>query len=123
MLVLKANIPTCGQDVFVTFLLDNIARESWVGTVYFWTKRSCFAYVAITTNVCMFSRRPCWRAETMKQFYMKIDLISQRRENVLFLASNMAPMTSHEVGKIEIDLPLRDSQKRIVNILKGSKRS
>ena len=27
---------------------------------------------------------------------MKIDLISQRRENVLFLPSNMAAMTSHE---------------------------
>ena len=33
-----------------------------------------------------FSRQPCWRAETMKQFCMKIDLISQRRENVLFFA-------------------------------------
>ena len=27
---------------------------------------------------------------------MKIDLISQRRENVLFLPSNMAALTSHE---------------------------
>ena len=43
-----------------------------------------------------FSQRPCWRAETMKQFCMKIDLISQRRENVLFLPCNMATMTSHE---------------------------
>ena len=42
-----------------------------------------------------FSRRPCWRAETMKQFCMKIDLISQGRENVLFLPSNMTAMTSH----------------------------
>ena len=42
-----------------------------------------------------FSQQPCWRAETMKQFCMKIDLISQR-ENVLFLPSNMAAMTSHE---------------------------
>ena len=42
------------------------------------------------------SLRPCWRAETMKQFCMKIDLISQGRENVLFLRSNMAAMTSHE---------------------------
>ena len=32
----------------------------------------------------------------MKQFCMKIDLISQGRENVLFLSSNMAAMTSHE---------------------------
>ena len=32
----------------------------------------------------------------MKQFCVKIDLISQRRENVLFLPSNMAAMTSHE---------------------------
>ena len=32
----------------------------------------------------------------MKQFCMKIDLISQRRENVLFLPSNMAATTSHE---------------------------
>ena len=32
----------------------------------------------------------------MKQFCMKIDLISQRRENVLFLPSNMAAMTSLE---------------------------
>ena len=43
-----------------------------------------------------FSWWPCWRAETMKQFCMKIDLISQGRENVLFLPSNMAAMTSHE---------------------------
>ena len=41
-------------------------------------------------------RRLWWRAETMKQFCMKIDLISQR-ENVLFLPSNMAAMTSHEM--------------------------
>ena len=32
----------------------------------------------------------------MEQFCMKIDLISQRRENVLFLPSNMAAVTSHE---------------------------
>ena len=32
----------------------------------------------------------------MKQFCMKIDLISQGRENVLFLPSNMAAVTSHE---------------------------
>ena len=43
-----------------------------------------------------FPRWPCWRAETMKQFCVKINLISQGRENVLFLPSNMAAMTSHE---------------------------
>ena len=32
----------------------------------------------------------------MKQFCMKIDLISQRRENVLVLPSNMVAMTKHE---------------------------
>ena len=32
----------------------------------------------------------------MKQFCMKIDLISYRRENALFLPSNMAAMTSRE---------------------------
>ena len=32
----------------------------------------------------------------MKQFCMKIDLISQERENVLFLPSNMETMRSHE---------------------------
>ena len=32
----------------------------------------------------------------LKQFCMKIDLISQGRENVEFLPSNMAAMTSHE---------------------------
>ena len=32
----------------------------------------------------------------MKQFCMKIDLISLRREHVLSLPSNMAAMTSHE---------------------------
>ena len=32
----------------------------------------------------------------MKQFCMKKDLIYQGRENVLFLSSNMAAMTSHE---------------------------
>ena len=32
----------------------------------------------------------------MKQFCMKIDRISQGRENALFLPSNMAAMTSHE---------------------------
>ena len=31
----------------------------------------------------------------MKQFCMKIDIIFQGRENVLFLPSNMAAMTSH----------------------------
>ena len=36
------------------------------------------------------------RAETMKQFCMKIYLISQGREKLLFLPSNMATMTSHE---------------------------
>ena len=44
-----------------------------------------------------FSRRPCWRTETMKQFCMKINLISQRRENVLFLPSNMAAMTTRNM--------------------------
>ena len=32
----------------------------------------------------------------MKQFCMKIDLISLERENVLFLPSNMVAMTSDE---------------------------
>ena len=32
----------------------------------------------------------------MKQFCMKIDLISQGRGNESFLPSNMAAMTSHE---------------------------
>ena len=32
----------------------------------------------------------------MKQFCMKINLISQGRENVLFLPSSMAAMMSHE---------------------------
>ena len=32
----------------------------------------------------------------MKQFCMKIDLISQGRENVLFLPSSMAAVTSRE---------------------------
>ena len=32
----------------------------------------------------------------MKQFCIKIDLIPQGREHVLFLPSNMAAMTSHE---------------------------
>ena len=32
----------------------------------------------------------------MKQFCTKIDIISLGRENVLFLPSNMAAMTSHE---------------------------
>ena len=45
----------------------------------------------------MFSWQPCWpRAEAMEQFCMKIDLIPQGRENVLFLPSNMAAMMSHE---------------------------
>ena len=39
-----------------------------------------------------FSRQPCCRGETMEQFCMEIDLIFQRRENVLFLPSNMAAM-------------------------------
>ena len=43
-----------------------------------------------------FSRRPCWRAETMKQFCMKIYLISEGRENVLFMPSSMAAMTSRQ---------------------------
>ena len=32
----------------------------------------------------------------MNQFRMKIDLISQRRQNVLFLPSSMAARTLHE---------------------------
>ena len=40
----------------------------------------------------------------MKQFCMKIDLFSQRRENVLFLPSNMAAMTSHEDALWKQDL-------------------
>ena len=32
----------------------------------------------------------------MKQFCMKIDLISKGRENVLFLSLNIATMTPHE---------------------------
>ena len=32
----------------------------------------------------------------MKQFCIKIDLISQGRENALSLPANMAAMTSHE---------------------------
>ena len=32
----------------------------------------------------------------MKEFCVKIDLITQGRENVPFLPSNMAAMTSHE---------------------------
>ena len=34
--------------------------------------------------------------ETIKQFCVKIYLISQGREKVLFLPSNMVAMTSHE---------------------------
>ena len=37
----------------------------------------------------------------MKQFCMKIDLISQGRENVLFLPSNMAAMTSYESALLD----------------------
>ena len=40
----------------------------------------------------------------MKQFCMKIELISQRRENVLFLHSNMAAMTSRENAHCLTDL-------------------
>ena len=47
----------------------------------------------------------------MKQFYMKIDLISQGRENVLFLPSNMVAMTSHE------NAPLRGFRKLCQNML------
>ena len=43
-----------------------------------------------------FSRQPCWRAVTMKEFCMKIGPISQGKENVLFLPSNLAAMASHE---------------------------
>ena len=53
-----------------------------------------------------FSRQPCWRAETMKQFCMKVDLISQRRENVLFSPSNMAAMTSQELPHRRIFIKL-----------------
>ena len=38
----------------------------------------------------------------MKQFCMKIDLISQERENVLFLPSNMAAMMSHENALLKL---------------------
>ena len=42
----------------------------------------------------------------MKQFCMKIDLISQERENVLFVPSNMAAMTSHENALFAAELYL-----------------
>ena len=38
----------------------------------------------------------------MKQFCMKIDLIS-RRENVLFLPSNMVVMTSHKNALLGVE--------------------
>ena len=37
-----------------------------------------------------FAWQPCWMAETKTFFGIKIDFISQRREIVLFLPSNMA---------------------------------
>ena len=37
----------------------------------------------------------------MKQFCMKIDLISQGRENAVFMPSIMAAMTSHENALFE----------------------
>ena len=70
-----------------------------------WPLHFAQAYNNIHMVVCnqspenqMTKARPPWeRAETMKQFCMKIDLISQGRENVLFLPSNVAALTSHEV--------------------------
>ena len=41
-------------------------------------------YTGAQSNNRGFSRRSCWRAETMKQFCVKIDLISQRREMYCF---------------------------------------
>ena len=46
----------------------------------------------------------------MKQFCMKIDLFSQGRENVLFLPSNMATMTSHENALLMMVENLRAGQ-------------
>ena len=65
----------------------------------------------------------------MKQFCIKIDRISQGRENALFLPSNMAAMTSHEYAggyyyfiytdsgkylnqKSELDLKLRNKKQK-----------
>ena len=45
----------------------------------------------------------------MKQFCMKIDLISQRRENVLFLPSNMAAMMKHENALFSFQSWLREA--------------
>ena len=56
--------------------------------------------------------------EGMKQFCMKIDVISQRRENVLFLPSNMAAMASHLYSTMLISLHFLRFRKSRMNSTK-----
>ena len=73
--------------------------------ILFWELRSILmqtnlivlsSKLAAFPRTCKGSTEGFHGAETMKQFCMKIDLISQGRENLLFSPSNMAAMTSHE---------------------------
>ena len=75
--------------------LDSSENQVTLGlTIFRYIYKIIPAYIEQVYRI--FSWRPCWRAETIKQFCMKIYLISKGRDNVLFLPSNMAAMTSHE---------------------------
>ena len=75
--------------------LDSSENQVTLGlTIFRYIYKIIPAYIEQVYRI--FSWRPCWRAETIKQFCMKIYLISKGRDNVLFLPSNIAAMTSHE---------------------------
>ena len=85
------------RHVFHTlFSLNTIRIVNWLSEVKKLVCLEGYRYTFQWQQGFFNSWRPCWRAETMKQFCMKIDLISQERKNVLFLPSNMAAMTSRE---------------------------
>ena len=80
---------------------------------------SCFFFVLIhallATSLDLHCRKPDTCIEDfhgnhvggLKQFCMKIDVISQGKENLLFLPSNMAAMTSHENALLSLFLQVK----------------
>ena len=76
---------------------EDISSVNWINHMLEqWKRKHALAW-ATADHLSHPLPHPLRRAwHVMKQFCMKIDNISQGRENVLFLLSNKAAMTSHE---------------------------
>ena len=84
------------RHVFHTlFSLNTIRIVNWLSEVKKLVCLEGYRYTFQWQQGFFNSWRPCWRAETMKQFCMKIDLISQERKFVVF-ALQHAEMMSHD---------------------------